>query len=74
MQEHNGSLDYINKTGKNLIGKAASEDKATKLKTDLDDLNTRWSQVSVVIEERLDKIEKAIGQLKKYKVSSVGFT
>jgi hypothetical protein len=37
LQDHNGSLDYINKTGKSLIGKAASEDKATKLKTDLDE-------------------------------------
>ncbi|XP_063403799.1 dystrophin-like isoform X1 [Mytilus trossulus] len=72
LQEHNGSLDYINKTGTNLIGKAATEDRASKLKTDLNDLNTRWSQVSVVIDERLDKIEKAIGQLKKHKSQTSG--
>jgi len=69
LQEHKGSLEYINKTGKDLITKAGTQDKAAKLDKDLKSLNSRWSHFSMVIEERLDKLEKAIGQLKQYQVS-----
>ena len=68
MKEHLTSLDYINKTGRELISKAASEEKSGQLEADVKDLNTRWSNVSTAIEDRLSRLERAIGQLKQYEV------
>ncbi|XP_069136952.1 dystrophin-like isoform X1 [Argopecten irradians] len=72
LQDHISSLDYINKTGQDLLSKAPTEDKARKLNKDLKDLNSRWSHVSSVIDERLEKLERAIGQLKQYQNQTVG--
>ncbi|KAJ8315396.1 hypothetical protein KUTeg_007546 [Tegillarca granosa] len=72
IQEQQSSLKYINKTGSDLISKAPSEDKAAKLDKDLKNINTRWSHVSSVVEERSGKLEKAIGQLRQYQNQTSG--
>ena len=63
------SVEYINKTGKEVITRAADTDKAAHLETDLASLNGRWSHVSMVINERLGKLEQAIARMKQYMVN-----
>lgn len=69
LQEHQGSLDYINKTGKELVVKSGPHDKAQAMERNLEGLNSRWSHVSCEINSRLAKLERAIGQIKQYQVS-----
>lgn len=69
LQEHQGSLDYINKTGKELVVKSGPHDKAQAMERNLEGLNSRWSHVSHEINSRLTKLERAIGQIKQYQVS-----
>lgn len=74
LQEHQGSLDYINKTGKELVVKSGPHDKAQAMERNLEGLNSRWSHVSCEINSRLGKFERAIGQIKQYQVSSTFIT
>lgn len=74
LQEHQGSLDYINKTGKELVVKSGPHDKAQAMERNLEGLNSRWSHVSHEINSRLAKLERAIGQIKQYQVSSTFIT
>lgn len=74
LQEHQGSLDYINKTGKELVVKSGPHDKAQAMERNLEGLNSRWSHVSCEINSRLAKLERAIGQIKQYQVSSTFIT
>ncbi|XP_061169275.1 dystrophin-like isoform X1 [Saccostrea echinata] len=72
LQEHQGSLEYINKTGKELIVKSGPHDKAQAMEKNLESLNSRWSHVSTEINSRLDKLERAIGQIKQYQNQTIG--
>ncbi|KAL5009782.1 hypothetical protein ScPMuIL_012087 [Solemya velum] len=74
LQEHKLSLEYINNTGRELLDKAASEDKIAKLEQDLKSLNTRWSDVSIAIDERLGNLKRAIGQIRQYQNQVAGLT
>ncbi|CAL1537370.1 unnamed protein product [Lymnaea stagnalis] len=65
IQDHKPNLDYINKTGRDLILKSPT-DRAKSLQVDLDDLNTDWITVSTVIEQRLAKLEKSISNAKEF--------
>ncbi|KAK3089530.1 hypothetical protein FSP39_004327 [Pinctada imbricata] len=71
LQEHQSSLKYINTTGQELLSKASGE-KADTLDKDLRNINARWQHVSDVIDQRLDKIEKAVGQIKQYQNQKIG--
>ena len=73
LQEHQGSLEYINKTGRELIVKSGPHDKAQTMEKNLDSLNSRWNQVSRQINSRLSKLQRAIGQIKQYQVSFLNF-
>ena len=48
----------------------ATEEKAAELKHDLEAMNTRWTAVSDGIDQRLEKLEVALEQLKQYNVWS----
>ena len=67
IQDHIASVDYINRTGTGLH-KKAPEDKAEKLKEDMENMNSRWTKVSSEIDERVEKLEAAKEQLKQYQV------
>jgi hypothetical protein len=71
LQEHQGSLEYINKTGKELIVKSGPHNKAQAMEKNLQNLNSRWTNVSREINSRLSKLERAIGQINQYQVSPV---
>ncbi len=70
IQDHVTNVEYINRTG-NELHKKSSDDKAEKLKSDLDRLNARWGNVSTAIDDRVDKLEATIEQLKQYQVRAV---
>ncbi|XP_078330229.1 dystrophin-like isoform X4 [Crassostrea virginica] len=74
LQEHQGSLEYINKTGRELIVKSGPHDKAQTMEKNLDSLNSRWNQVSRQINSRLSKLQRVIGQIKQYQNQSIGLT
>ena len=61
IQDHIASVDYINRTGAELH-KKAPEEKAEKLKEDMESMNSRWTKVSNEIDQRVEKLEAA----KKY--------
>ena len=67
IQDHIASVDYINRTGAELHKKAA-EEKAEKLKEDMESMNSRWTKVSNEIDQRVEKLEAAKEQLKQYQV------
>lgn len=67
VDEHKSSLEYINKTGQDLLA-VASEEKTEKLRADLQELNSRWIKVTASITERIGKLEKVISHLKQFQV------
>ena len=67
IQDHIASVDYINRTGAELH-KKAPEEKAEKLKEDMESMNSRWTKVSNEIDQRVEKLEAAKEQLKQYQV------
>ena len=62
-------MEYITRTGTDLVQKADSEKKAEKLRGDLDNLTMRWTDVSSNIDQRVDKLETTITQMRQYQVS-----
>ncbi|XP_041352153.1 dystrophin-like isoform X2 [Gigantopelta aegis] len=74
LKDHQSSLDYINKTGQDLVQKTADKDKSSNLNKDLKNLNGRWTDVSSAIGERLGKLERCIMQMKQYQNQLVGLT
>ena len=67
IQDHIASVDYINRTGAELH-KKAPEEKAEKLKEDMESMNSRWTKVSNEIDQRVEKLEATKEQLKQYQV------
>lgn len=67
IQEHTSSLDYINKTGHELISKSSPE-RAQMLQTELDQVNSEWAAVAPIIEQRQAKLEKSISYVRDFMV------
>ncbi|XP_067674722.1 dystrophin-like isoform X3 [Haliotis asinina] len=74
LQDHQSSLDYVNRTGQELIDKKSSVADVGDLQNDLKNLNGRWSDVSTAITDRLAKLDRTIGQMKQYQNQLVGLT
>ena len=70
IEDHVGNLDYINKTGAELVAKAPSDEKVEKLEHELKRLNTRWGTITTAVDERVDTLETALEQLQQYQVST----
>ena len=68
IQDHESNLDYINNTGRDLVQKGGSEERISKLKTELQKLNQRFEGIARGVEERLTEIELTIEQMKQYQV------
>ncbi len=67
IQDHATSVDYINRTGTELHQKAP-EEKAKKLKEDMDSMNKRWEKVSEEIDDRVEKLKATLEQIKQHQV------
>ncbi|XP_055889039.1 dystrophin-like isoform X6 [Biomphalaria glabrata] len=65
IQDRSPSLDYINKTGQDLILKSPA-DRAKLFQEDLNELNAEWNSVSKTIEQRLAKLEKSVSNAKEF--------
>ncbi|XP_012946043.2 dystrophin [Aplysia californica] len=66
MREHEKSLDYLNKTGRDLISKS-TEDQAKTLQTDLDRLNAEWAAVATSIEQRQSRLDKSVANVTEFR-------
>ncbi|KAK3712445.1 hypothetical protein RRG08_002775 [Elysia crispata] len=66
MQDHTTGFEYINRTGRDLISKSTAE-RGDELRSDLQALNSLWTEVSNVIEQRQAKLEKNISQVQEMK-------
>ncbi|KAK2181696.1 hypothetical protein NP493_384g04000 [Ridgeia piscesae] len=74
IQDHMSNLEYLNNTGNSLVQKAPTEEKVAKLEADLKTLNSRWNDISTAVDERVDKLETAIEQLRQYQTQVLGLT
>ena len=68
LADQSSNLEYINKTGEELNQKAENKQRAEKLKEDLKALNLRWSDISVAINQLVEKLDNTIEQLNQYQV------
>lgn len=56
------TLEMVNTLGQDILEKLNSELAAERLTEDLQDLNTRWSDIPVLLDERILKLQKGILQ------------
>lgn len=66
VKEHDDKLNYVNTTGQELIAKIDENSQAQQLRDDLQDLNTKWSDIPIILEERQEKLLKDIESLEKF--------
>ncbi|GFR63477.1 dystrophin [Elysia marginata] len=66
MQDHTPGFEYINRTGRDLISKSTPE-RGDELRSDLQALNSLWTNVSNTIEQRQAKLEKSISNVQEMK-------
>lgn len=60
LKTHQSNYDYVNKVGQELISKVNDETQISKIKDQLQDLNIKWSDLPIIIEEKLQKLSKGI--------------
>lgn len=56
LKTHQINFDYVNSIGQELILKQDSQ--CQKVKEELQDLNTKWSDIPIILEERQQKLAK----------------
>ncbi|KAJ8679612.1 hypothetical protein QAD02_015399, partial [Eretmocerus hayati] len=66
LKSHQSDFDYVNKIGQDLIIKMNGDAQSQRIKEELQDLNTKWSDIPIILEERLMKLSKDIESLKAY--------
>ena len=64
LKSHQSGFDYVNSVGQELILKQDSQ--CQKVKEELQDLNTKWSDIPIILEERQQKLAKDIESLKLF--------
>lgn len=66
VKENQDKFDYVDSTGKELLLKFEGKSELEKLKNELQDLNTKWSDVPIILDERQQKLSSDIQLLKEY--------
>ncbi|XP_024942901.1 dystrophin isoform X21 [Cephus cinctus] len=66
LKEHQDNFSYVNSTGQELIAKMNTDPQAQRLREELQDLNTKWSDIPIILEERQQKLIKDIDSLKEF--------
>lgn len=56
LQDHSNDFDYVNKVGQDLIAKTSDEALSQRIREELQDLNTKWSDLPIILDERLQKL------------------
>lgn len=60
VNDRRDTLEMVNTLGQEMLEKLNSEIAAERLTEDLQDLNTRWSDIPVLLDERILKLQKGI--------------
>lgn len=63
VNDRRDTLEMVNALGQEILEKLNSEIAAERLTEDLQDLNTRWSDIPVLLDERILKLQKGTLQL-----------
>lgn len=58
LKEQEEIFKYVNSTGQNLISKMNDESSAQRFKDELQDLNTKWSDIPIILEEKQQTLIK----------------
>lgn len=58
VNDRRDTLEMVNTLGQDILEKLNSEIAAERLTEDLQDLNTRWSDIPVLLDERILKLQK----------------
>ncbi|XP_051175836.1 dystrophin, isoforms A/C/F/G/H isoform X1 [Leptopilina boulardi] len=66
LKTHQINFDYVNSIGQELILKQDSQ--CQKVKEELQDLNTKWSDIPIILEERQQKLAKDIETVKLFNI------
>ncbi|XP_054006711.1 dystrophin-like isoform X9 [Hylaeus anthracinus] len=66
LKEHQEIFNYVNSVGHELIMKTNGESQGQRLKDELQDLNTKWSDIPIILEERQQNLLKDIQSLKAF--------
>lgn len=67
VNDRRDTLEMVNTLGQEILEKLTSEIAASRFREDLQDLNTRWSDIPVLLDERILKLQKGI-LLKTYQI------
>ncbi|XP_015176032.1 PREDICTED: dystrophin-like isoform X3 [Polistes dominula] len=66
LKKYQDTFDYINSTGHELITKTTDDTQAQKLRNELQDLNTKWSDIPIILEERQQNLLRDIKLLETF--------
>nr|XP_031832544.1 utrophin-like isoform X2 [Nomia melanderi] len=66
LKEHQEIFNYVNSVGHELIMKTSGDAQGQRLKDELQDLNTKWSDIPIILEERQQNLLKDIELLKHF--------
>lgn len=58
LKEHEQTFKYVNSTGQDLIAKINDDSLGQRLKNELQDLNTKWSDIPIILEEKQQTLTK----------------
>lgn len=58
LKEQEKSFEYVNSTGQDLITKMNDDSSAQRFKDELQDLNTKWSDIPIILEEKQQTLMK----------------
>lgn len=58
LREQEETFKYVNSTGQDLIVKINDESSGQRLKDELQDLNTKWSDIPIILEEKQQTLTK----------------
>jgi len=58
LKEQEETFKYVNSTGQDLIAKINDDSLGQRLKDELQDLNTKWSDIPIILEEKQQALIK----------------
>ncbi|KAM0732625.1 Dystrophin [Formica fusca] len=66
LKEQEQTFKYVNSTGQDLIAKINDDSVGQRLKDELQDLNTKWSDIPIILEEKQQTLTKDIATLQVF--------
>lgn len=60
LKEQEESFKYVNSTGQDLIAKINDDSLGQRLKDELQDLNTKWSDIPIILEEKQQTLTRGM--------------